>query len=210
VTGAGAATTGAGPVDVVDVLHTAYGPRALIGTVEAEGTVGRLAAAALVTAFRAGAGDAAPEHVAASLEDALSRTAGEVASAGVLVVEVRPQGDVTVVNCGHPEPLLLFAGGGAIPLRTTRGTSPLGRSPQPARDDYHLQPGEGIFCFTAGVTGARGGSGAVFDVVTRCRAAVGATLDAGAVVDCVFADLFAHFGGAVEHDASLLLLERRR
>jgi hypothetical protein len=46
--------------------------------------------------------------------------------------------------------------------------------------------------------------------VTRCRAAVGETLDATAVVDCLFADLFVHFRGAVGHDASLLLLQRLR
>lgn len=210
VTAAGAGLNGArtGRVDVVDVVDTPSGPRALIGTVEAAGTAGRSTAAALVTAFRAGAGEAALPDVAVALDAALSRAGGDPAAAPVLMVEVRPQGDVTVVNCGHPEPLLLFAGHGAIPLRTTRGTAPLGRRPQPAGDEYHLQRGEAVFCFTSGVTEVRGDHGAVFDVVSRCRTAVGERLDAMAVADCVFADLFVHCHGAVERDASLLLLQR--
>jgi serine phosphatase RsbU (regulator of sigma subunit) len=206
----GVIVAGAGPVDVVDVVETAHGLRAVIGTVEAADTAARPVAAALVTAFRSCADEAAVEDVAAALDAAVSGMGGEAVSAAVLVVGVGAQGDATVVNCGHPEPLLLFAGGGAIPLRTTRGTAPLGRRPRPARDDYHLQRGEAVLCFTAGVTQARGGKGPVFDLVTRCRGAVGETLDATAVVDCVFADLFVHFGGAVGHDASLLLLHRLR
>jgi len=209
VTVAGDAAAGAGGVDVVDVADTPYGPRALIGTVEAAGTAGRPGAAALVTAFRACVGEAALENVAAALDDAVSRTGGGTPPvAAVLLVEVRSRGDVTVVNCGHPEPVLLFAAGGAIPLRTTRGTAPLGRGPRPAPDEYHLQRGEAVFCFTAGATGARSPDGAVFDIVTRCRGAVGEVLEPTAVVDCVFADLFRHYGGAVDHEASLLLLQR--
>jgi hypothetical protein len=210
VTTGGGATTGAGRVDVVDVVDSPFGPRALIGAVEGPGTAGRAGAAGLVTAFRACAGEAALDDVAVALDDAVARPGAGPVAAAVLLVEHPPQGDVSVVNRGHPDPLLLFAGGGAIPLRTTRGTAPLGRGPRPARDEYHLQRGEAVLCFTPGVTEARGGGGAVFDVVARCRGAVGEVLDATAVVDCLFADLFSHIGGTVEHDASLLLLHRLR
>jgi serine phosphatase RsbU (regulator of sigma subunit) len=207
--GGSTGAAGAGPVDVVDVVETAYGPRALLATVEAAGTAGRAAAAGLVSAFRTCVGEAALEDVAAALDQTVARTSGAPVSAGALLTEVGPQGDVAVVNCGHPEPLLLYAAGGAIPLRTTRGTTALGRRPQPARDEYHLQRGEAVLCFSPGVTRAGGGDSGVFDVVTHCRRAVGDLLDPVAVADCVFRDLFVHFGGAVEHDASLLVLHRR-
>jgi hypothetical protein len=125
----GVIVAGAGPVDVVDVVETAHGLRAVIGTVEAADTAARPVAAALVTAFRSCADEAAVEDVAAALDAAVSGMGGEAVSAAVLVVGVGAQGDATVVNCGHPEPLLLFAGGGAIPLRTTRGTAPLAAVP---------------------------------------------------------------------------------
>ncbi|GAA2417523.1 PP2C family protein-serine/threonine phosphatase [Streptomyces glaucosporus] len=137
---------------------------------------------------------------------------GAESFATAVVVDVPADGgELSVVNLGHPAPLLLHRGR-VRPLDPSVPSLPLGLGDlggaQAPVDRYPLPPGAVLLLFTDGVVEARDRRGVFYDPVPFLSRPLPA--EPGAVLDVLLADLVRHTGGALEDDAALLAVTRRR
>ncbi|MET7640469.1 PP2C family protein-serine/threonine phosphatase [Streptomyces sp. NPDC005438] len=140
-----------------------------------------------------------------------------------LLLEVRPDGGVEALNCGHPWPYRL--GGeaaepkapgehpGAEPSSGAEPLPPLGLFPLPEKlvsERLHLEPGEGLLLYTDGAPDARDVRGEFFpmgrEVERSARCA--ADLDPSTVVGELCRALDRHSAGRLSDDVALLALRR--
>lgn len=227
--------------DLYEVLATPYGVRVVVGDVRGHGLAAIGTVAALLGCFRDAAHDE-PElgGVLARLDRSLARHLRERAraerpSAGaaepcdqvaeefatVLLAEVRADGDVRVLNCGHPWPYRIGGGGGTapgvVPLATAEPLPPLGVADLAAeRVAVHrsrLAPGQTLFLYTDGAQDARDGAGTFFPLHRELSAAAPAMLRGEApcparLVDAVRTALLRHVRGRLTDDVAMLALTR--
>ena len=143
-----------------------------------------------------------------------------------LRLELRPDGTVTAVNCGHPWPYRLTArhggGTGSEPVSTEEPLPPLGMVPLPPegpeRHVFRLAPGEGLFLYTDGAEDARDASGRDFPLretlmatrplrhLRRPRTGGLAAPHPAEVVESVRRSLLRHARGELPDDVALLAL----
>ncbi len=229
--------------DLYEVIATEHGVRIVMGDVRGHGIGAIGTVAAVLGSFREAVHDE-PELgcVLKRLERALARYLRERAraehpSAGtdpdspvaeefvtVLLLEIRRDGEVYALNCGHPWPFLLrgpteraAAHGHVVRLSTGEPLPPLGPFPLPAELPAEhcgrLLPGEGLFLYTDGVEDARDGHGRFFPLqavladVVRVQPA-----SPRSVLSGVLARVLRHAGGSPADDVALLVLrnDRRR
>ncbi|WP_399477872.1 SpoIIE family protein phosphatase [Streptomyces sp. TRM68367] len=90
----------------------------------------------------------------------------------LLLLEIRADGEVHALNCGHPWPYRI-TGVQVEPLTRVEPLPPLGPFPLPAELPAvccgHLVPGEALFLHTDGVEDARDGHGRFFSTDRRAR-----------------------------------------
>ncbi|SCK54372.1 PP2C family protein-serine/threonine phosphatase [Streptomyces sp. WMMB 322] len=239
--------------DLYDAVDTAHGVRIVIGDVRGHGLGAVGTVAAVLGSFREAAHDEPRlERVPRRLERALERhlddrrhapvsppergAAGESGEVDeefvtVLLLQVRADGEVTAVNCGHPWPYRLTTGrNGACrsePVTTAEPLPPLGLLPLPPEDPsprhLRLPPGEGLFLYTDGAEDARDAEGRWFPLADALTAALlahrpeGAGRDGGCgvaepadIVDSVRRSLLRHAGGRLPDDVALLALRNDR
>ncbi|MFJ6993308.1 PP2C family protein-serine/threonine phosphatase [Streptomyces sp. NPDC003090] len=217
--------------DLYEALATPYGVRVIIGDVRGHGLTGLGAVAAVLGSFR----EAAYEEpglggLLRRLDRALQRYAGErtrdedpahpVAGGPaeefvtVLLLDIRHNGDVLVLNCGHPWPYRL-GHDDAEPLATGVPLPPLGAFPLPdtlpVRRCDRLLPGEALFLHTDGAAEARDAGGRFFPLETVLGTVARRTaLAPDAVIDDVRAALLAHTGGRLGDDVSFVVVRNDR
>ncbi|MFI0912984.1 MULTISPECIES: PP2C family protein-serine/threonine phosphatase [Streptomyces] len=226
--------------DLYDALGTRYGVRVLMGDVRGHGLPALGTAAALLGSFRDAAHDEARlPDVLRRLERALHRHLYErdqrqPAGAGgdrsdaeefatVLLLEVRAEGEVVALNCGHPWPHRLSGdpdgdparGPGPAVLAPGDPLPPLGVFPLPAELSplplTRLLPGDVLVLHTDGVEDARDATGAFFPLAgALAEAARGAPPALATLVARVQAALLRHTGGPVTDDFALLALRNDR
>ncbi|MEU3340165.1 PP2C family protein-serine/threonine phosphatase [Streptomyces sp. NPDC002144] len=220
--------------DLYEVIATEHGVRVVMGDVRGHGIGAIATAAAVLGSFREAVHDE-PElgGVLRRLERALARHLRERAraehpSAGaepehpvaeefvtVLLLEIRPDGELSVLNCGHPWPYRL-SGPRVEPLARADPLPPLGPFPLPPElDTEHcgrLLPGETLFLHTDGAEDARDSRGRFFplgEVLAQClRDDSVATPQA--VLASAFTALLRHTAGAPQDDVALLVLTNER
>ncbi|MFI5804059.1 PP2C family protein-serine/threonine phosphatase [Streptomyces sp. NPDC051561] len=219
--------------DLYEAMATVHGVRVVIGDVRGHGLSAIGAVAALLGSFREAAHDE-PQlgGVLRRLERAFQRQLRERArdehpSSGggepdsplaeefvtVLLLEIRPDGEVLALNCGHPWPYRLR--GKAEPVGVGEPLPPLGPFPLPAELTPHrcvrLLPGELLVLHTDGAEDARDADGAFFSLreALAVAAAVRPLSPAG-IVDRVQGALLRHTGGRVSDDVALLVLRNDR
>ena len=101
--------------DLYEALDTAYGVRMIIGDVRGKGLEAVRLASAVLGAYRHVAHERSDlRTVVADLDRAVARSVGEEDFVTIAIAEERG-GTLTIVNCGHPAPLLLRRGQ-VIPL----------------------------------------------------------------------------------------------
>src|SRR6185503_15589732 len=111
---------------------------------------------------------------------------------------------LTVVNCGHPAPLLLRRGQ-VIALEPPRPAPPLGLSPAVQTRVEHLEPGDRLLLYTDGLAEARR-SGEFFPTAERAWALLGhGTVQHG--LASLESALVEWVRGHLDDDIALLLLE---
>jgi serine phosphatase RsbU (regulator of sigma subunit) len=93
--------------------------------------------------------------IVSDLDRAVARSVGEEDFVTAALVEERG-GTLTVVNCGHPAPLLLRRGR-VTALDPPHPAPPLGFSPVVQPRVEHLEPGDRLLLFTDGLAEARRG-----------------------------------------------------
>nr|WP_325065087.1 PP2C family protein-serine/threonine phosphatase [Streptomyces apocyni] len=221
--------------DLYEAVATDHGVRVVIGDVRGHGLSAIGTVAAVLGSFREAAHDEAElPGVLRRLERALQRhlrersRAEHPASCGsepdhplseefvtVLLLEIRPDGELFAVNCGHPWPYRL--GGRAERLLGGDPLPPLGSFPLPdtvpVRRCGRLRPGEALLLHTDGVEDARNSAGRFFplpDVLATL--ARGAPVPPNSLVRSVHEALLRHTGGRLSDDVALLVLrnDRRR
>ncbi len=121
-----------------------------------------------------------------------------------VLVHARRDGQLDVVSCGHPAPLVISGEGmRAIAVDPCEPLG-LGGTPTPVQD--RLAPGDRLLLFTDGVCEAADSAGEFFEV--KDHAAVLRCSDVEVAVDAMLGRLMRHTAGASQDDLTLLLAAR--
>ncbi len=140
--------------DLYEALDTPYGSRVLIGDVRGKGLDAVRLASTVLGSYRHVAYERAElRSVMADLDRAVARAVGDEDFVTACIIEERG-GMLTVLNCGHPAPLLL-RNGVVTPLDPPATAPPLGFLAAAKPRVERLEPGDRILLFTDGLAEAR-------------------------------------------------------
>ncbi len=140
--------------DLYEALETPYGVRLLIGDVRGKGLDAVRLASTVLGSYRHVAHERADVRaIVSDLDRAVARSVGYEDFVTACLIEERG-GTLTVLNCGHPTPLLLRRGK-VIPLEPSTTVPPLGFMPLATPRVERLEPGDRVLLFTDGLTEAR-------------------------------------------------------
>ncbi|MEU5363674.1 PP2C family protein-serine/threonine phosphatase [Streptomyces sp. NPDC005925] len=223
--------------DLYEVIHTEHGVRVAMGDVRGHGLAAASTAAAVLGSFREAVHDEKDlGDVLRRLDRALARHLrghrcdDGLASAGsgqdcqdlppsedfvtLLLLEIRGDDTLHVLNCGHPWPYLL-GDGRAVPLAATEPLPPMGPFPLPAQLPAEvcgrLKPGDTLFLHTDGVEEARDDHGRFFALAEVLAEAVrGTPVCPQSVLHTVLTQLLRHTGRSPADDVALLVLRNDR
>jgi serine phosphatase RsbU (regulator of sigma subunit) len=206
--------------DLYAAARIANGTRLLIGDVRGNGLAAIDTAALVAGAFRAAA------HQRAKLPDLLefldnaagfeavrtSATAPDADESFVTAVAVDVPDDepvVSILNRGHPAPLLLRENC-VVELNARVPALPLGLGAlSPAGEDvetFPFAPGDLLLLYTDGLIEARDERGRFYPLAERVSAWAGA--DPASLIDGLRDDLAAHVGGRLGDDAAMIAIQR--
>jgi hypothetical protein len=190
--------------DLYEALDTPYGVRIIIGDVRGKGLDAVRLASIVLGSYRHVAYERADlKQMVTDLDRAVARSVGDEDFVTAALVEERG-GTLTIVNCGHPAPLLLRRGQ-VIPLEPPAPAPPLGFMPEVKARVERLEPGDRLLLFTDGLGEARR-DGEFFPTADRAWRLLGhGTVGDGlASLETALVD-WVH--GRLEDDIALVLLE---
>ncbi len=190
--------------DLYEALDTPYGVRIIIGDVRGKGLDAVRLASIVLGSYRHVAYERADlKTMVADLDRAVARSVGDEDFVTAALVEERG-GTLTIVNCGHPAPLLLRRGQ-VISLEPPSPAPPLGFMPEVKPRVERLEPGDRLLLFTDGLGEARR-EGEFFPTADRAWRLLGhGTVGDGlASLETALVD-WVH--GRLEDDIALVLLE---
>ena len=207
---AAAARIGGDLYEVVPAPHTT---RVIIGDVQGKGLEAVETAALVVGAFREAAPDEAKlAEVGQRLERALNRRLEGEEFVTAVLVEIDEERCVTLLNYGHPAPLLLCADGTVVFAEPPQSAPPLGLAAlgpdRPVPHSISLHPGDQLLLYTDGVTEARDRSGVFYPLAERSIGLLRHS-DPELALEAVRRDLEAYVSGRLTDDAAMLLLRYR-
>lgn len=192
--------------DFYEAVPTSHGMRALVGDVRGRGLGSAQLANVLIGAFRGADHDKVKlQHLAEDMDAAFARFEPDDEDfATAVLVELNPTGELTVVNCGHPAPLVVGQRG-VRDVRPLSRTPPIGLGAQPQAVHDEIAQGERLLLFTDGIIEARA-AGELFDLEAHAPALATGPLDEA--LDQLVATLDDFLGRAITDDVALMLLER--
>ncbi|WP_314176219.1 PP2C family protein-serine/threonine phosphatase [Streptomyces winkii] len=198
--------------DLYEMVTSPTGVRVIVGDVQGKGLEAVETAAVVVGAFREAAYDE-PDLMAVGkrLERALARhLLGEKFVTAVLA-EVRERDGATLLNFGHPAPLMIRPDGSVHYAEPPERALPLGLdfedAPAPQPHVVEFVPGDQILFYTDGVSEARDRANRFYPLHER-----GDLLkdpDPDSALAAVRHDLADHVGAPPHDDAAMLLLRYR-
>jgi sigma-B regulation protein RsbU (phosphoserine phosphatase) len=190
--------------DLYGAVDTPYGVRMIIGDVRGKGIDAVRVASIVLGAYRHVAFERADlRAIVGDLDRTVARSVGDEDFVTAALVEERG-GTLTVVNCGHPSPLLLRRGR-VIPLEPPQPAPPLGFNPVVQTRVEHLEPGDRLLLYTDGLAEARR-AGEFFPTQERAWALLGhGTVEHG--LASLESALVEWVRGQFDDDIALLLLE---
>ena len=164
--------------DLYEVTYTEnHGIRLIIGDVRGKGLGAVEVAADIIGRFREVAhGVGTLNEVAHRLDAGLSRRWGQYEEfVTALLAEIDPdRGKLTILNCGHPPPILISPADGVTVLEVRAPAPPLGLitlgSDAGAKQVYTFKPNDQLLLYTDGVTEARDASREFYPLDERVRA----------------------------------------
>lgn len=190
--------------DLYEALDTPYGSRLIIGDVRGKGLDAVRLASVVLGSYRHVAYERADlRAIVADLDRAVARSVGYEDFVTAALIEERG-GTLTVVNCGHPPPLLLRRGE-VIPLEPPAVAPPLGFLPVVRPRVERLEPGDRLLLYTDGLAEARR-SGEFFPIQERAWGLLGhGTVGDG--LRSLESALVEWVNGVLDDDIALVLLE---
>ncbi|MFI9256648.1 PP2C family protein-serine/threonine phosphatase [Streptomyces sioyaensis] len=198
--------------DLYEVVTSPAGVRIIVGDVQGKGLEAVESAAVVLGAFREAAHDE-PDlpAVGERVERALNRhLAGERFVTAVLA-EIGDGPQATLLNFGHPAPLVVRPDGAVAFAAPPERALPLGLTLQgagaPAPYEVPFAPGDQMLFYTDGVTEARDAAGRFYPLDER--AALLKDPDPEAALRSVREDLVDHAEGPLHDDAAMLLVRHR-
>ena len=190
--------------DLYEALDTPYGVRMIIGDVRGKGIEAVRLASIVLGSFRHVAYERADlRAIVADLDRAVARSVGDEDFVTAALIEERG-GTLTIVNCGHPAPLLLRRDE-VITLDPPSNAPPLGFMPVVRPRVERLEPGDRLLLFTDGLTEARR-DGQFFPTAERARQLLGhgTVADGLASLDSALSDWVRN---RVDDDIALVVVE---
>jgi phosphoserine phosphatase RsbU/P len=188
--------------DAYEAQNTPWGVRILIADVCGHGLAAVQTASTIVFAFREAAHRRASlVEVVDAVDESFRRRTTYPDYATCTLLQVA-HGQVDIVNCGHPDPLVIGPTTACFVPPPSRST-PLGLGPEPVVT--HLVPDSDtvLLLYTDGLTEARDRDGRFFDLPTEAVAAF-ARPGLGAGLDRLLAALHAHAGESLRDDVVML------
>ncbi|MEV4753865.1 PP2C family protein-serine/threonine phosphatase [Micromonospora sp. NPDC049559] len=190
--------------DLYEAIDTPYGVRILIGDVRGKGLDAVRLASIVLGSYRHVAYERADlRAIVTDLDRAVARSVGDEDFVTAALVEERG-GTLTIVNCGHPAPLLLRRGR-VITLEPPAPAPPLGFMPVVQPRVERLEPGDRLLLFTDGLGEARR-DGEFFPTVDRAWRLLGHGTVADGLASLESA-LIEWVHGRLDDDIALVLLE---
>lgn len=190
--------------DLYEVVDTPYGVRMIIGDVRGKGLDAVRLASIVLGSYRHVAYERADlRAVVSDLDRVVARSVGDEDFVTAALIEERG-GTLTIVNCGHPSPLLLRAGR-VIPLDPAAPAPPLGFMPVVRSRVERLEPGDRLLLFTDGLGEARR-DGQFFPIAERAWRLLGHGTVADGLASLETA-LVEWVHGRLDDDIALVLVE---
>jgi phosphoserine phosphatase RsbU/P len=190
--------------DLYEALDTPYGVRMIIGDVRGKGLDAVRLASIVLGSYRHVAYERADlRAIVADLDRAVARSVGDEDFVTAALIEERG-GTLTIVNCGHPAPLLLRRGE-VITLDPPANAPPLGFMPVVRPRVERLEPGDRLLFFTDGLAEARR-DGQFFPTAERARSLLGhgTVTDGLASLESALVDWVR---GQLDDDIALVVME---
>ena len=157
--------------------HRDHGIRLIIGDVRGKGLGAVEVAADIIGRFREVAHSVGTlNEVAYRLDAGLSRRWGQYEEfVTALLAEIDPdRGKLTILNCGHPPPILISPEDGVTVLEVRAPAPPLGLltlgSDAGAKEVFTFKPNDQLLLYTDGVTEARDASREFYPLDERVKA----------------------------------------
>ena len=190
--------------DLYEAVDTPYGVRIIIGDVRGKGLDAVRVASIVLGSYRHVAFERSEiRTIVADLDRAVARSVGEEDFVTAVLAEERG-GTLTIVNCGHPAPLLLRRGE-VIPLDPPTSAPPLGFMPVVRPRVDRLEPGDRILLYTDGLAEARR-AGDFFPISDRAWGLLGHGTVADGLASLESA-LMEWVEGQLDDDIALVLME---
>ncbi|MCT7354722.1 serine/threonine-protein phosphatase [Streptomyces sp. 15-116A] len=200
--------------DFYEVAATPHGVRLLIGDVRGKGLSAVGAASAVISCFRDAAYDEPDlRSIVRRLEISTTRHSARFPApdlperfATALIAEIPPGGgQVRLLNCGHPPPLLVHRDEVRV-LEPSAASPPLNLATL-IGDDYYVDtfafaPGDQLLVYTDGVTETRDRTGEFFPLPDWMRRQVPAP--PRELLDRLHRDLLHYSGGRLDDDIAAL------
>lgn len=190
--------------DLYEVVDTPYGVRVIVGDVRGKGVDAMQLAAVVLGAFRRAASTAPSVGcVAIEVDVVVGGVVGDEDFVTAVVAEFHADRTVTVVNCGHPPPVMVFAGSSVTEVDTGEPQFPLGLGTTGRATTFQMPARSRLLLFTDGLTESRDAQGRFFPLMDQADVLSGDNLESS--LDGLLARLHRHVGHRLRDDVAVVL-----
>ena len=194
--------------DLYDVADTETGVRVIVGDVRGKGLEAVQLAATVLTGFRRAAfTEASLRGAAEDLDAVVASVAGAEDFVTAVLAEFHDDHTVTMVNCGHPPPMLVSEGNSGKLVDTGQPEPPLGLGASPDPVTFEFPERARLLFYTDGLVETRDRNGD-FLVLDRRMTEALRTGDREDALDAVVHLLVDHAADGIDDDVALLMVER--